>query len=329
MNYKTYSLAFVCLFFSSYANCQSTTGTAAVNDIKIFYESFGHPDDETILLIQGIGVQLTEWPLEMCHALVKAGYRVVRFDNRDVGLSTKLEALGMPDWEKVIPAIGTCDESSLPYTVGDMVGDAVGVLDNLNIKKAHIVGVSMGGAIAQMIAISHPDRVLSLTSIMASTGNPKLPQGDPEVRQVMATPPPVTDDKEKIVGYLVKIRKAMGSPGFPMGDDYLKKNALESVNRSWYPMGTARQAAAIIVADNCDRRALLKEIKVPTVIIHGEDDPVVSFDAAKELAATIPNATLIGIPGMGHDLPSQLVSKFVNGILLAAKRYSGHQATTK
>lgn len=313
------TLAFVCLFISCFVKSQPTTGIADVNGLNIFYESFGDPKHEAILLIQGTGVQLTEWPLEMCEALVKAGYRVVRFDNRDVGLSGKLEEMGMPDWAQVIPAIGTCDESALPYTIGDMAGDAVGLLDKLDIRKAHIVGVSMGGAIAQTIAIGYPDRVLSLTSIMASTGNPKLPQGDPAVRQVMATPPPSTDNKQEIVRYLVTMRKAMGSPMYPTPEDQLEKSAMESVNRSWYPIGSARQAAAIIIADNCDRRTQLRTIKAPVVIIHGEADPVVSFEAAKELAATIPNAKLIAIPGMGHDLPKQLIPKVVNGILAAAK----------
>lgn len=322
-------LAIVCLIISTFAKSQSTTGTADVNGIKIFYESFGDPKHETILLIQGTGVQLTEWPLEMCEALVKAGYRVVRFDNRDVGLSGKLEEKGMPDWAKVIPAIGTCDESSLPYTIADMAGDAIGLLDKLDIKKAHVVGVSMGGAIAQTMAIQYPGRLLSLTSMMASTGNPKLPQGDPAVRQVMATPPPPTDDKQEIVKYLVNMRKAMGSPKYPTPDEQLEKNALAAVNRSWYPIGSARQAAAIIIADNCDRRPLLKTIKVPVVIIHGEDDPVVSFEAAKELAATIPNSKLIAIPGMGHDLPQELISKIVDGIITATKVGSASVAKTK
>ena len=295
-----------------------TSHVVNVNGIPIYYESMGSNQHEAILLIQGTGAQLTEWPIKLCRRLVAAGYRVIRFDNRDVGKSGKLDSLGMPDWAKIIPAIGKCDESNLPYTIKDMAKDAVGLLEALQIKKAHIVGASMGGAIAQMIAIHYPDRVRSLTCIMASTGNPDLPQGDASVRQIMATPPPATEDIEILAEYLVRMRKAMGSLHFPTPDSTLRQRAREAIHRSWYPIGSARQAAAIIIADNCDRRQLLRKISVPTVIIHGEQDPVVSHEAGKELASAIPNASFISIPGMGHDIPDQLAPTISSGILKAA-----------
>lgn len=302
-----------------YAQSEKTTGVARSNGISIAYESFGKPSAETILLIQGTGAQLIDWPEDLCVRLATEGYRVIRFDNRDVGKSSKLASLGMPDWAKVIPHIGTCDESGLPYTIKDMAKDALGLLDALKIDKAHIVGASMGGAIAQMIAIDYPDRVRSLTSIMASSGNPKLPQGNPEVRQVMATPPPVTEDVEALTAYLARIYKVMGSPGYPTPDSAITNMARKSIQRSWYPIGTARHAAAIIIMDNCDRREILKKISTPTVVIHGEADPVVSVEAGREVAASIPGAKLITIPGMGHDLPKALIPNVTDGILLATR----------
>lgn len=298
---------------------QKQVGQVRANGINIAYESFGPESGEAIVLIQGTGSQLILWPLELCEKLAKEGYNVIRFDNRDVGLSSKLDSLGMPDWATIIPHIGTCDTTKLPYTLNDMARDAVGLLDALKIKKAHIVGASQGGAIAQLVAINFPERTLSLTSIMASSGNPKLPQGNPEVLKVMATPPPETNDVEVLSRYLFNIYKAMSSPGYPTADSTIMKIARTSIERSWYPIGAARHAAAIIIADNCDRREKLKNISVPTVVIHGEADPVVNVAAAREVAAAIPNAKLITIPGMGHDLPAPLIAKVADGILMAAK----------
>ena len=279
---------------------QKQEGRVGANGIYIAYESFGPKKGETILLIQGTGAQLTLWPLELCEKLAQEGYRVIRFDNRDVGLSSRLDSLGMPDWGSIIPRIGSCDMSNLSYTLNDMAKDAVGLLDALKIEKAHIVGASMGGAIAQWVAINFPERTLSLTSIMASSGNPKLPSGNPEVLKLMSTPPPETDDADVLSQYLFAIYKAMGSPGYPTADSVLMEIAHTSIKRSWYPAGTARQVAAIIIADNCDRREKLKNISIPTVVIHGEADPVVNLAAGKEVAAIIPNAKLfIIIQGHG------------------------------
>lgn len=244
---------------------QKKEGRVRANGIYIAYESFGPQKGETILLIQGTGAQLTMWPLELCEKLAQEGYRVIRFDNRDVGLSSRLDSLGAPDWGSIIPRIGSCDMSNLPYTLNDMAKDAVGLLDALKIEKAHIVGASMGGAIAQWVAINFPGRTLSLTSMMASSGNPELPSGNPEVLKIMSTPPPETDNVEALTQYLFAIYKAMGSPGYPTADSVLMEIVRNSIKRSWYPIGTARQVAAIIIADNCDRREKLKTISVPTV----------------------------------------------------------------
>jgi pimeloyl-ACP methyl ester carboxylesterase len=257
----------------------------------------------------------------LCEQLAQKGYRVIRFDNRDVGLSSRLDSLGMPDWASILPNIGTCDTTHLPYTLYDMAKDAVGLLDALKIKKAHIAGASMGGAIAQYVAIYFPERTLSLTSIMASSGNPQLPAGNPEVLKIMSTPPPQTDDMDARARYLASIYKALSSPAYPAPDSVLTQIAKKSVKRSWYPIGIARQAAAVIIGDHCDRRELLKKIAVPVVVIHGKADPVVNVEAGREVAATIPNAKLITIPGMGHDLPEALIPQIRDGILMAARKH--------
>nr|WP_281171906.1 alpha/beta hydrolase [Algoriphagus terrigena] len=269
--------------------------------------------------MQGTGVQLIGWPAELCVRLAENGFRVIRFDNRDVGLSSKLDSLGSPDWPSIIPHIGSCDEVKLPYKLDDFAKDAAGLLDYLKIKQTHVVGASMGGAIAQIMAIKYPDRVLSLTSIMASSGNPSLPPGNPEVLSAMATPAPLSNDVEKISSYLVRLNKLMGSPDFPTEDAVLQARAREAISRSWYPEGLARQAAAVIIGDHCDRREELKKIEIPVVVIHGEKDPVVNVAAGVEVASVIPGADLVLIPGMGHDLPDQLISEVYRGILRAVR----------
>ncbi len=298
---------------------ESQTGFVNSNGLTLAYESFGENGNESIIMIQGTGSQLTAWPELLCKNLAREGYRVIRFDNRDVGLTSKLDSLGMPDWASIIPALGSCDASSLPYTLEDMGKDVIGLMDALNIKKAHVVGASMGGAIAQLVAIHYPDRVLTLTSIMASSGNPKRVSGNPKVLGLMASPPPQTDDKEVLTHYFLTLYKAIGSPGYPTEDGELKKIIEEDLTRSWYPMGTARQAAAVIIGDNCDRRNYLKELTVPTLVIHGEDDPVVNIEAGKEVAAAIPSARFISFPGMGHDLPKGLISGIGTAILSLIK----------
>lgn len=294
---------------------QQSRGTVNSNGLKIAYESFGSPQAETILLIHGTGAQLTAWPKSFCERLANAGYQVIRFDNRDVGLSTSLDSLGSPDWGVILPQVGRCHSEHLPYNLLDMAKDAIGLLDALSIKKAHIVGASMGGAIAQLIAINFPGKTLSLSSIMASTGNPTLPPGNPKALQAMGTPPPETTDMEKRANYLYSIYKALESPDYPTGDSTLRKMARNEVERSWNPQGVARQGAAILIADNCDRRPALGKLEMPVTIIHGEADPLVNIAAAKELAATIPHARLVTIPGMGHNLPDVLIPEICNSIL--------------
>ena len=299
------------------ANAQTETNNVSANGITIAYESFGKSTDPKIILINGTSAQMTDWPLAFCKNLAKQGYEVIRFDNRDVGLSTKLDALGTPNWAAIAPFVKTCKPAPLPYTLLDMARDVIGLMDGLKIRKANIVGASMGGAIAQFVAIHYPERVLTLTTISASSGDPNLPGPTPQALKAMSTPAPVTTNQDSLANYLVNVYKALGST-----DDEitLRKKALEQVSRSWYPEGGTRQVAAILIADNCDRRNDLAKIRVPVMIIHGDMDPLVSPQAAKEINAAIPYSELHIIRGMGHDFSTCFVNILVGLVTKNAEK---------
>jgi pimeloyl-ACP methyl ester carboxylesterase len=284
------------------------TKRVKANGIRIAYELFGKASDPKIILINGTGAPMTDWPIEFCEKLAKRGYEVIRFDNRDVGLSTKLDSLGAPNWAAIAPFVKTCKPAPLPYTLMDMANDVIGLMDALKIQKAHIVGASMGGAIAQLVAINYPARTLTLTTLSASSGDPNLPAPEPEAIKAMSTPPPVSKNPDTLANYLVNVYKALGST-----DDELtlRKRALAQVKRSWYPEGTSRQVAAILIGDNCDRRNELAKITAPTMVIHGDSDPLVNLEAAKEISAAVPNAELHIIKGMGHDFSESFVDTLV------------------
>lgn len=294
------------------------------NGINIEYESFGPEDRETVLLIMGLGGQLTVWQEELCHELVDRGYRAIRFDNRDVGLSTKFDEAGMPDMAAIFGALMTGAKPAAPYSLDDMAADAVGLLDALEIERAHIAGASMGGMIAQLVAANHPDRALSLTSIMSTTGNPALPQAKPEAMEVLMAPAASADDLEAIVARGMKAWSTIGSPGYRTDEKTLREWVLRDARRSFYPVGTARQMAAIVA--NGDRREKLKNIAVPAVVLHGADDPLVPVEGGKDTAASIPGAELRIVPGMGHDFPTALVQVFADAITAAAARAAASTA---
>lgn len=294
------------------------------NGITIEYESFGPADRETVLLIMGLGGQLTMWPVELCNELVARGYRAIRFDNRDVGLSTKFDAAGMPDMAAIFGALMAGKPASAAYSLDDMAKDAVGLLDALGVQKAHIVGASMGGMIAQLVAANHPERTLSLTSIMSSTGNPALPQARPEAMEVLMSPAAPAGDIEAIVARGIKAWNTIGSPGYRTDEKTLREWVLRDATRSFYPVGIARQMAAIVA--NGDRREKLKKVKAPTVVLHGADDPLVPVEGGKDTAASIAGAELRIVPGMGHDFPIALVKTFADAITAAAKRAGAAKA---
>ncbi|KTE19088.1 alpha/beta hydrolase [Sphingopyxis sp. H050] len=293
-----------------------TTEQATANGISITYEDKGPKDAPAILLVMGLGGQLTLWPDEFVDALVAHGFRVIRYDNRDVGLSTRFDAAGVPNlkWMFVKAALKLPVRSA--YTLADMAADGVALLDHIGIQRAHIVGASMGGMIAQHIAARYPERTLSLTSVMSTTGNPRLPRAQKEAMRVLANRP-MNGDPEALIAYSVNAARVIGSPDYPAAEERLQRRVRSDFERGWYPQGVARQMAAI-VADG-DRRPMLKSIKAPTLVIHGEADPLVPIAGGRDTAENIPGARLLTIPGMGHDLPLALVDTLAGAIAEHAK----------
>jgi pimeloyl-ACP methyl ester carboxylesterase len=275
----------------------------------------------------GTGGQLTAWPVELCEELVKQGYRVIRYDNRDVGFSTHFRAAGTPDFAAVVAAAQAGKPAPLPYTLYDMAKDAVGLLDTLGLRKAHIVGISMGGMIAQIVAAEHPGRALSLTSLMATSGKPGLPIiAKPDV--TAAIPPPAPEgDKKAYIERQIKLLQIIGSPGSPIDEKILREWVIRDVERAYDPAGEARQAAAALYTASEDRRSKLKTIKVPTVVVHGEDDPIVPVEAGRDVAANIPGAEFRLMPRLGHVIPPALVKDFADAITAAASRATGAKTT--
>jgi pimeloyl-ACP methyl ester carboxylesterase len=275
---------------------------AKANNIEIEYDTFGDPTSKPLLLVMGLGAQMIRWDVEMCEQLADRGFYVIRFDNRDVGLSTKFDEAGEPDLMKIFMAVQKGEKIEAAYTLDDMADDAVGLLDALNIEKAHICGASMGGMIAQVIAYRHPSRVLSLTSIMSSTGNPDLPQPKPEALQVLIKPVP--EGRDAIIEDGVNRMRIIHGSGFPFDEKKARELVEASYDRSNYRPGYARQLAAIMATGN--RKAALNSIKVPTLVIHGGNDPLMPPDGGKDTAEAIPGAELLIIEGMGHSLPIEV-----------------------
>ena len=283
---------------------------AKANNIEIEYETFGDPSSKPLLLVMGLGAQMIAWLDEFCMKFVDKGFYVIRFDNRDIGLSTKFEEAGIPDLMKEVMALQRGETITPAYILEDMADDAVGLLDALNIEKAHICGASMGGMIVQIIAFRHPTRVLSLTSIMSTTGNPDLPQAKPEAMQVLLAPAPT--EREAFIEESVRRRRILYGSGFPYDVDRQREIAAITYDRSFYPQGMARQTVAILA--NGNRASKLGSIKVPTLVIHGGDDPLVPVEGGKETAEKIDGADLILIDGMGHSLPPETWPQIVDAI---------------
>ena len=285
--------------------------TTQANGITIEFEDHGDPAAPPILLIMGLGGQLTLWPIELVEALVARGFRVIRYDNRDVGLSSKFDAAGVPNikWLVLKSLVGL--PVSVPYKIADMARDAVGLLDALGIERAHIVGASMGGMISQHVAATYPERALSLTSIMSTTGNRRLARAKPEAMKMLANRP-ASGDPEALIAFGVKAAKIVGGPGYPTDEVRLEARVRADHARAWNPAGFARQMAAII-ADG-DRRTMLKTITAPTLVIHGDGDPLVPVEGAHDTVAKIAGAKLKIIPRMGHNLPLQLVDTIADAI---------------
>ena len=278
-------------------------------DVEVEDSAADRPADRpVVLLIMGLGMQLIAWPPALVQGLVEAGFRVVRFDNRDIGLSQHFDALGTPNllWEGLKYRFGL--KTTPPYTLQDMAHDALGVLDALQIDSAHVVGVSMGGMVAQRLALLAPGRVASLSSIMSSSGARGLPAASPAVTRVLLSRP-AGKGKQAAIDHAVRLFKAIGSPGFPMPDAELRERVTQATERNLHPQGITRQMVAI-VADSTRANAL-RGITSPTLVVHGRADPLVPFACGEDTARRIPGARLVGIDGMGHDLPAGVVDRLL------------------
>lgn len=285
----------------------SDPASVKAGELEIVYDAFGKASAPPILLIMGLGEQMIAWDEEFCAALAGRGYWVIRFDNRDVGLSTKFDEAGIPD----ILAMMQGKPSQAPYTLRDMAADAVGLLDALQIESAHVVGISMGGMIAQEMAICYPERVWTLTSIMSSTGDPTLPPPRPEAAALLITPAPT--DRDGYLEHSVQTWRVLNGPGFPLDEERIRERAGRSFDRGPSPAGAMRQLAAILASES--RKEVLKTLKVPTLVIHGDADPLVPVECGVDTADAIPGTELLIIEGMGHDLPPAVEPQVIDAIV--------------
>ena len=289
---------------------------AKANGIEIEYETLGAKSDPAILLIMGLGAQLTLWSDAFCEGLAAKGFYVVRFDNRDCGLSTDFDSWGQADLPAAIMKLMTGKKIEAPYLVGDMAADAVGLVEALGLERAHMIGASMGGMIAQVAAAKYPARTRSLVSIMSTSSRPGLPQGKPEA--IKATlERPATSDRETMVRHYMMLRRTIGSPAYPEFDAEMRRLVERNIDRRYYPAGVGRQYLAILASG--DRVELLKTVKVPTLVIHGADDPLLPQEGGRDVAALVPGAQLEIYPGMGHDLPTALTPRLVDRIATFCK----------
>ena len=281
-----------------------------INNIEIEYETIGDPISKPLLLIAGLGSQMLAWSDEICESLANRGFYVIRFDNRDVGLSTKLEDAGLPNFLEINTVYARGEIPEVPYILEDMVDDVIGLLDALNIDKVHVCGASMGGMIAQVLAYKHPSRLLSLTLIMSTTGNPDLPQSKPEIMAQFFAPVP--SEREAYIEEMVK-RGRLIHGTFPYDEDQSREYMANDYDRGYYPEGVTRQLAAMAVPGNLKPK--LAAIRAPTIVIHGREDPLNSVEAGKEIATEIPEAELLILDGMGHSFPREVIPQIVNAIV--------------
>jgi pimeloyl-ACP methyl ester carboxylesterase len=285
---------------------------ARANGLELEYDTFGDPQDAPMVLITGFSMQMIAWDEAFCGQLAARGFHVVRFDNRDIGLSTKIDSMPPPN----LDAIFGGDTSSVPYHIPDMADDAAGLLDALGLDSAHIVGVSMGGMIAQTLAIRHPRRVRSLASIMSTTGDRAVGQATPEAVGVLMQPPP--KDREAFIEQGVSAWRMLSSTVFPFDEVGMRALVARGYDRSFSPRGIQRQLAAIL--GQPDRSPQLRQLRVPTVVIHGAADPLINVSGGEATARAIPGAKLVIVPGMGHNLPEGAWPIIVGAIVDNAKR---------
>ena len=288
-----------------------TEQRAHVGELELVYETIGDPADPTILLVMGLGMQLIHWDLELCEGLAERGFHVIRFDNRDAGLSTKIDA-PVPNVMKAMAGLPI----KAPYLLEDMAKDSFGLLDQLGIERAHVTGVSMGGMIAQTMAITQPERVLSLGSMLSTTGDRRV--GTPKLRVWSVLMRKAPEDRDAYIEYFVRVFRMIGSPRYPVEEERMRERAAETYDRCHHPAGTARQLAAILASGS--RTSALRRLDVPTVVVHGKNDPLVPFRAGAATARAIPGAEFLAIPGMGHDMPRELWPRITDALVANSER---------
>lgn len=289
------------------------------NGIDLAYDSFGDETAEAMLLIAGLGTQMIRWTVQFCRELAARGYFVIRFDNRDSGCSTHFNHYPALDFGALSAALMAGQRPDIPYTLSNMADDAIGLLNGLSIDRAHFVGRSMGGMIAQIAASEYPERVSSLISIMSSSGNPLLPQAAPDVMAMMTKPGPnPLEDEAGFLAHNLAFARRIAGTGYPLEEASYRALILEEVRRSYDPAGFARQIAAIAVSG--DRRQRLATITAPALVIHGADDPLFVPECGEDTASAIPGAEFMLIDGMGHDIPHQLYKAIADSIERTARR---------
>ncbi|MEM8769644.1 MAG: alpha/beta fold hydrolase [Pseudomonadota bacterium] len=289
------------------------------NGITLEYDTFGDRDARPLLLVMGLGAQMIHWRDEFCAGLAEREHYVIRFDNRDAGLSEKFGHLGMPDMGAIATQLLAGEQAEAPYSLDDMAADAFGLLDALEIASAHICGASMGGMIVQTMALRAPERVRSLTSIMSSTGNPELPPSSDEAVAAMLSP--AADDREGAIERTLMVSKVIGSPGYPVPEDEARARAAQGYDRAFYPEGVSRQIAAIAAHGN--RRPELEALEMPALVIHGAEDPLVRPEGGHDTHQALRGSRLMMMEGMGHDLPEPLwpdIIAAIDGLTNAADR---------
>ena len=293
------------------ANDQRTPpARARANGIELCYDTFGDASSPPLLLIMGLASQMIAWHDEFCSQLAARGYRVIRFDNRDIGLSTRFDDAGVPNVAAAFAAALQGKPVDAPYRLRDMAADAFGLLDALAIESAHVVGASMGGAIAQTMAIERPERLRTLTSIMSTTGEPGLPPPTPEATAVLLRAPATT-----LEGYIesyAQTWKVLRAGSFPEDESLDRERAERLHARGLNPPGVARQLAAILASGS--RKAALGAVRVPTLVLHGDADPLVPLACGVDTAESIPGARLVVIPGMGHAQPISCWRRIIDAI---------------
>lgn len=272
---------------------------ARSNGIELEYEVIGNPTDPPLLLIMGLGGQLITWDDEFVLGLARRGHFVIRYDNRDVGLSTRFDAVSVPPVLELLAKTRAGEPVEVPYRLRDMAHDAAGLLDHLELEAAHVVGASMGGMIAQSLALEHPQRVHSLVSIMSSTGNPELPPAKPEAMARLMLPAP--PERASYIEHMLASQRVMSGSGFPFDVEAGRRLAGRLFDRGFYPAGAARQIAAVLSSGS--RKDALTRLRVPTLVIHGIEDPLVPVEAGVDTHDAIPGSELLLIDGLGHNLP--------------------------